>query len=60
MINDFLTLLENGKANHTLTDWVSENYNELEKKELMLRRAIVSAIGNPNVEFDLDEEDDTY
>lgn len=60
MINDFLTLLENGKANHTLTDWVSENYNELEKKELMLRRAIVSSIGNPNVEFDLDEEDDTY
>lgn len=60
MMNDFLTLLENGKTNHTLTDWVSENYNELDKKELKLRRAIVSAIGNPNVEFDLDEEDDTY
>lgn len=57
-VNDFLSELSDRKTNHELTDWVSEMYCNIEdEKELRHRKELVSLIGNPGVDYYLDEED---
>ena len=58
-VNDFLSELSDGKTNHQLTDWVNEMYCNIEdEKELKKRKGLVSLIGNPGVDYYLDEEVD--
>lgn len=59
LINDFLSELSDGKTNHQLTDWVSEMYLEiLDKKELKHRKELVSLIGNTEVDYYWDEDEE--
>lgn len=59
LVNDFLSELSDEKANHQLTDWVSEMYLEiLDKKELKHRKELVSLIGNTGVDYYWDEDEE--
>jgi len=57
-LNDYLEDICKYKSSSTLTDMVTTLYEEFEKTDLIERKEMLSAIGNPNICFDYDEEND--
>ena len=61
MINDYLSYICTGRISDYLSDEVDECYEMIvDKKELNNRKELLSLIGNQDVLFDWDEEDDDF